>query len=411
MKPLISVVIPIYQVKDYLVQCLESVMNQTYKEIEIILVDDGSTDGSGDICNEYKQKDDRIRVIHKGNGGLSSARNAGIDLAQGEYIAFIDSDDWIDARYIETLYKMCEENDCDIAQCVHWDIWTEVNYHVDKVTVPFIFNPRELACAFESIELWQSILAWNKLYRIELFDDIKYPEGRLHEDEYTSYKLAWKANKVAVTYAKLYYYRRCRENSIKTSKYSYKRLDCDDAYKQKTEFYEAANEHELAMLTRKRHYRWLKQQIPLIENSDLENKDIVITSLSKKINEIESMLIKENVEYKRSNFHGYVFPFGIVPANSKIVLYGAGNVGKQFFRQVTVTNYCDILAWIDKNSEECNKKGLPTKSLQKLKELGGNYDYLVVALENKMVSREVINELQKVYNIEGSKIIYQLDYF
>lgn len=411
MNPLISVVIPIYQVKEYLEQCLESVIGQTYKNLEIILVDDGSTDGSGDLCDKFANKDNRIRVIHKENGGLSSARNVGIDVSKGEYISFIDSDDWIDERYIEELYRLCVDNDCDIAQCVHWDIWSEVNIHADKLTKAFVFSPRELAYAFDSLELWQTILAWNKLYKIELFEEIRYPEGRIHEDEYTSYKLTWKANKIAVTYSKLYYYRRCRANSIKTAKYSYKRLDCDEAYVQKENFYELEGEHELSLLTSKRHLKWLNQQIAQIKNSDLEDKDVVIKRLEEKAVQIEEILVNENVEYKKSAFHGFLFPFGLIPANCNMVLYGGGNVGAQFFRQVTTTNYCNIIAWVDKNSDACNKKGLPTKNVQLLSEMNNDYDYLVIAIENKKVSNEIIEELQRVYKVDKEKIIYQVDYF
>lgn len=411
MTPLISIVIPIYQVEKYLKQCLDSVIVQSYYNLEIILVNDGSTDGSGKICDEYARKDGRIKVIHKMNGGLSSARNVGIDNAKGEYIAFIDSDDWVDSRYVETLYNICREKGCDIAQCVHWDIWSEANYYVDRITEPFVFSAREAAYAYDTIELWQSVLAWNKLYKTKLFDGIRYPEGRLHEDEFISYKLIWKAEKIAVTYTKLYYYRRCRENSIKTQKYSYRRLDCDDAYIEKTNFYEEKNEHELAVLTQKRHYKWLQQQIQLINQSDLVDKAEVIHVLSQRISDIENTLVEEKMEYKKSAFHGYLFPFGVVPVNSRIILYGAGNVGKQFFRQITVTNYCNVVAWIDKNSEKCKEKGLPTFSVQHIYELSGKYDYVVIAIENKLMSNEVITELQELYNIDKAKIIYQLDYF
>lgn len=407
MLPLISVVVPIYQVKKYLSKCIDSIIGQTYENIEIILVDDGSTDGSGELCDEYREKDSRVIVFHKENGGLSSARNVGIDHAHGEYIAFIDSDDWVDPRYLEVLYNIIVDEQCEIAQCAHWDVWSEGLAYSDQESKSIIFSPKELAYAYHSIGLWQIILAWNKLYKTDLFKNIRYPEGKIHEDEYISYKVCWKASRIAVTYMKLYYYRH-RENSIKTQKYSYKRLDVHDAYKERAKFYEDRGEHKLAILTQRRHCKWIREAIAQIQKSDLEDQDTVINMLSSDAAAIEQVLDAENMEMERHSYHRFLFPFGLIGQGSRIVLYGAGDVGVQYFRQITNTNYCNILGWIDKNNEACSNKGIPAWPPAKLRELQGTYDYLVIALYDKELALAVIDELKEKYSVEADRIVYDI---
>ena len=125
MDELISVIVPVYNVEKYISRCIESIMKQTYKNIEIILIDDGSTDNSGKICDEYSLKDDRINVIHKKNGGLSDARNTGLDIAKGKYISLIDSDDFVSKFFIETLYNTCKNENCEIAICEYERVYEE----------------------------------------------------------------------------------------------------------------------------------------------------------------------------------------------------------------------------------------------------------------------------------------------
>ncbi len=407
MLPLISIVVPVYQVEKYLKKCIESIIGQTYKNIEIILVDDGSTDGSGELCDKYMEKDNRIIVFHKDNGGLSSARNVGIDHARGEYIAFVDSDDWIDSRYVEILYNNIKDKQCEVAQCAHWDVCSEELSYSAQKTEAIVFSPKELAYAYHSIELWQSILAWNKLYKTSLFKDIRYPEGKIHEDEYISYKVLWEANKIAVTYTKLYYYRH-RENSIKTTKYSYKRLDVHGAYIERAKFYEDRGEHNLAMLTKRQHCKWIKQAIAQIQQSDLENQTAVVSMLSSEAAEMEEALDVENIGMGKRSYNRFLFPFGLVKPESRIVLYGAGNVGVQYFRQITISNYCNILGWIDKNSEACSNKGIPAWPPDKLYKLQGTYDYLVIAICDKELALEIIRNLKEKYGVEADRIVYDI---
>lgn len=207
---LISIVVPVYNVAPFLKRCLDSICSQTYDNLEIILVDDGSTDDSKDICDFYAEKDNRIRVIHKENGGLSDARNAGLEKAIGEFISFIDSDDFIRHDYIQILYELIVKENADISIC---------NYiRGDKSEFP---DKKEQAKkkirTFDSkdmLENWhgkykhQETVAWNKLYRRKLFVEynIRYPKGYYNEDVQTTHLLVEKANKIVVTNEELYYY-------------------------------------------------------------------------------------------------------------------------------------------------------------------------------------------------------------
>lgn len=223
MDKLISVVIPIYNVEKLIARCVDSVINQTYKNLEIILVDDGSPDACPEICDDYAKKDARVRVIHKQNGGLSSARNAGIAAATGEYITFIDSDDFVNPDYVQTLYTSICEDETSLAISSHRAVY-------DNGTVIDRSNNRR--CTLSSQDALKCVLyddgidvsAWAKLYKLELFSDIKYPEGRLYEDAATTYKLIDKAGKVSLDSKVIYNYM-IRSTSIAAGAFSPKKMD------------------------------------------------------------------------------------------------------------------------------------------------------------------------------------------
>ena len=223
-QPLISVVLPVYNVEVYLKKCLETVVNQTYKNLDIILVDDGSTDNSGEICEEYAKKDRRIRCFHKKNGGLSDARNYGIACAKGEYITFIDSDDTVDYDMIGYLYSLINKFKCRLSLCTH----NVVTQNGQKVT-PLGDGKEECLTAEKALEsmLYHGKVdtsAWAKLYDIHIFANIKYPVGKLFEDIGTTYKTFIEAGKIACGYNPKYYYY-VRSNSIVTSSFSDRKLD------------------------------------------------------------------------------------------------------------------------------------------------------------------------------------------
>ena len=213
MKPSLSIVVPVYNVEQYLHKCVDSILNQTFRDYELILVDDGSTDGSSRICDDYKKIDERIRVFHKENGGLSDARNYGLDHSNGEYIAFVDSDDWIDSVMYESMMNSIIDNDADISVCGHRVV--TVDGRVEETVVfdePVLLTGIEATKEILKDERMPSF-AWNKLYKRSLFKDIRFPHGRIYEDIAVIYRYFDMAKRVYVLNEVYYNYLR-RPGSI-----------------------------------------------------------------------------------------------------------------------------------------------------------------------------------------------------
>ena len=220
----ISIIVPVYNVEQYLENCIESILNQTFKDFELILVDDGSTDNSGKICDIYEKKDSRIKVIHKNNGGLSSARNAGLDIARGKYIGFVDSDDSIHPEMYEVLYNLIEKYKSDISCCNYkytYDISNQNHEELNLNEVIEMSNIESIEKLYDKDLGVKLVVAWNKLYHKRLFDKIRYKVGRLHEDEFMAHRILYNSKKITYVDNELYYYLQ-REGSI-MSKKSYKR--------------------------------------------------------------------------------------------------------------------------------------------------------------------------------------------
>lgn len=204
---LVSVIVPVYNVEKYLNRCVDSVVEQSYENLEIILVDDGSTDGSGIICDYYNKKDARVVVIHKANGGLSDARNVGIDIAKGEYLCFVDSDDYIDKRFVQTLYDNLKQYGTSVS-AVNLACFDENNRYrnvSDTQGEPEILSELD-SIRFLFTNQKYCNYAWNKMYKTELFKGVRYPFGKKMEDLGTTYLLIEKAGKVVYNPKALYYY-------------------------------------------------------------------------------------------------------------------------------------------------------------------------------------------------------------
>lgn len=220
MDDLISVIIPIYKVEQFLPRCLDSVLAQTYQNLEIILIDDGSTDNCGKICDDYAEKDKRITVIHKENGGLSSARNAGLDIATGEYITFIDSDDFINHKMIERLADTMTECCADVVICNHKKVFEKdcVDESEDiAASKPNIYGYYDVISLYDLKSVVPAISACGKLYKKKCFSNIRYPLNRLFEDLATTYKIMFASEKIAYIDEQLYYYLQ-RNGSIMNGK-------------------------------------------------------------------------------------------------------------------------------------------------------------------------------------------------
>lgn len=272
MPPLISVIVPVYKVEPYLYCCVDSIVKQTYTNLEIILVDDGSPDACGSMCDIWAEKDSRIQVIHKENGGLSDARNAGIALATGEYICFVDSDDWLEPEFLSVLYQRIIDTGADIAECA-----TRL---VDE-------SGNELRCrgvasdeSFSRLQALRRLVledgiyqtVWNKLYRRDVIEGILFEKGKCNEDDFWTYQIFDRANLLTATNRPLYNYLQ-RGNSIMGVGYSLKRLDGLEARFRRMEYLQKYD--SLAVLTRQQllsdclwHYQ---RAISSLNGSDIDN--------------------------------------------------------------------------------------------------------------------------------------------
>lgn len=233
--PLISVIVPIYKVEDYLKRCVDSIINQTYSNLEIILVDDGSPDNCPQICDAYAKQDARIKVVHKENGGLSDARNAGMEIATGEYISFIDSDDYVHMDMLNILLDVMLKEDCEIAQCgtVKFNegetvALNEVDYEVK------VYNTKEaLKELINDGHFVQTV--WNKLYKADIALKLPFRKGKLNEDEYWTYIVFAQSKNIAEVTAGMYFYLQ-RSTSIMGENYSIRRLDALEAKSERQEY-------------------------------------------------------------------------------------------------------------------------------------------------------------------------------
>lgn len=231
---LISVIVPVYNVEQYLDKCVQSIIDQTYGNLEIILIDDGSTDHSGEICENWRKKDKRIIVVHKKNGGLSEARNAGLDISTGKYIAFVDSDDWIRPRMMETLQHVMVKEAADICSCGILSCFPD---RVEQKRAKPLKGASEDILKYIYCNTEYAVAAWNKLYRRELWLNIRFPVGKICEDAFTAFLLVEKAKKVVQIQEAFYCYR-IRENSIMTTEFRMARMDEEEAWRVNYEYME-----------------------------------------------------------------------------------------------------------------------------------------------------------------------------
>lgn len=211
---LISIIVPIFNVANYLQECLDSILIQTYPYLEILLIDDGSTDQSPQICDQYAKEDARIKVVHQQNGGAANARNRGLELATGDYICFIDGDDRIKKNYIERLLDSLEVNEADISVCAYQYLYKNVIEH-ESMNPIGIISEKEFIRRF--LEDWKCGLLWNKLFKSSLIDNIRFEEGHKIDDEFFTYQVIMNANKIVVMNEELYVYR-MRASSVMQSK-------------------------------------------------------------------------------------------------------------------------------------------------------------------------------------------------
>ena len=280
---LISVIVPVYKVEDCLDKCVRSIAAQTYSHLEIILVDDGSPDRCGAICDEWAEKDSRIRVIHKENGGLSDARNAGLEIATGDLISFIDSDDWIEPGFLQLLWDAMERENAQIAACA-----VELVDETGKVLrlrgivqEPVVEKMEGLRRLILEDGIHQTV--WNKLYRRQVLEGIFFEKGKCHEDDFWTYQVFDRMDRLAIVDRPMYHYLQ-RSGSIMGAGYSLKRLDALEARYHRMEYLSKYSEVcDLTCQQLMLEYLWhLQSVLRCLKNPDRKKAVHTILSMKKK---------------------------------------------------------------------------------------------------------------------------------
>ena len=295
---LVSVIIPAYNAEQYVGFCLDTVIAQTHKNLEIIVVDDGSTDNTGKICDEYANKDSRIKVIHQENKGLSSARNAALNIMTGEYIAFIDSDDFISKDCIEKLLNLCIENNSQIAACHAFDVKQRTFKESDKEHTIQTLTSQKLLSNIGVLDSYYDTVI-SKLFHSSLFSEIVFPAGLIHEDSYIILDLIEKAKKISFTTEHLYYYY-LSPNSIMRSDFSVKKYAILTSYEKKLEVLKRNNcKQSYQIVSRDYIYQIARiiGQTKYCDNFTSEFKKKKINELRKKYRELKK-INKDNPYFK-----------------------------------------------------------------------------------------------------------------
>lgn len=373
---MVSIIVPVYNTREFLPKCVESILGQSLSDLELILVDDGSSDGSSEICDSYAAEDDRVVVIHKENGGSTSARNAGISVAHGEYIGFADSDDWIESSMYKTLLSMCQEHGADIAASLKFFDHAKSQYK-DTLPIP--------AGIYDTQDHSMDILLRNLIYTEDysrrgispnlydkLFDrHLLYehqsqvdPRIRYGEDDVCVYSCLVHANRVAVT-DHAYYHYRIREGSICHS----------------------TDEQYFAGITL--FYQQLKSVFVKHPSADV---------LMKQLNRYMLEFVLRGVNRTFGFGYGVVVPFFLLPYTllrdnglKRIVLYGAGQVGQDYYQALRSTNLVEIAAWVDLQWDDYQKKGFPTQPIAVINEI--NYDGILIAIDNFNLAEKIKKSL------------------
>lgn len=308
----ISVIIPIYGVERYLDRCVKSVVNQTFQNLEIILVDDGSIDSCPLICDEWAQKDSRIKVIHKRNGGLSDARNSGLAICTGDYVGFVDSDDYINPKMYEVLYNIICQNHADIAECQFKKTLkeneNETLSEVDLADCDIFSNYDAILELINDGKMKQVV--WNKLYKRKVLQDVAFPFGKTNEDEFWTYKVFYNCKSLVSINTPLYYYFQ-RNCSIIGAPFSLRRLDAIEALEERTAFLKNIQEklYETSTADLANSYLFFFQK--LCANNHLDKDRSVRYGLLAGYKKIDRRVIGELLPKKQVFWHKlfYLFPF------------------------------------------------------------------------------------------------------
>lgn len=285
---MISIIVPIYNVEKYLEQCIDSLVHQTYQNIEILLVDDGSTDQSGLICDRFATVDSRVRAFHKTNGGLADTRNFGLDRAKGELIAFVDGDDWIHPQMLEFLLAAMKATDSDLGVCAFQMTQEDEAVESQRLGPPVYMIVTGTEAMLQKGH--PGIIACNKLYKREVLDGVRYPVGKLHEDEYVIHRIFYQCKKICIldSECRLYYYRQ-RNSSIMHTINEKNIKDALDGFADRIEFAKKHAWSEVVSFTQKIYCNYCIEKYMQIKEGCSRNK----STLKKRLLYSERNMIRE----------------------------------------------------------------------------------------------------------------------
>lgn len=382
MEKLVSVIIPVYNVELYINKCLNSIVNQTYKNLEIILVDDGSEDASGELCDEWAQRDHRISVIHKKNGGLVSARKCGIVAAHGEYVCAVDSDDWVESNMVEQLYHIAERENVDIVTSLFYGariVDSENEFKVgryDCVRDGYSFYSRMIYIDSKNPTLMLSGSMCGKIYKRDLLGKCQLPvDDRITygEDGACVWNCFLQAESIYISDKFFYHYEK-RSNSISGSREKYYWAKINYFYIYVKEMFE---KHKYA--------------------------DVLINQLDKYIIENRYLTNLDKVVPSKKVIRLFLVPYEIIPVTSRIVLYGAGSVGRAFYSQLKDSDFCKIEAWVDKNFLKYQSMGVI--SINELKDR--EFDYILIAALDEDVKSEIMMDIMTALKCTCDRILWK----
>lgn len=383
--PLISIIIPVYNVKKYLEDCLKSVINQTYKNLEIIVVDDGSTDGSSEVCDEFAEKDDRMKVLHQRNIGVAASRKKGVLCSEGAFICFVDSDDELDKRMVE--YMVSNIGQCDLITTGAYFHGMQGQYvtRKDSIEEGVYATEREKEYLIANMLAYKNrfdygILPylWNKMFKAEILKPLITSMNSYlsyAEDVEMLFPYILRCKTIRITHECLYYYH-ARENSASFSEN--KDYMCD-LFKVYQSLEKAFQNHP--------QERVLMHQLQLF----VTERIYAITGY---------MRFSTDAQMIR-----YVFPYSDLKRGSKIILYGAGRVGMDYYRLIHRQRLLELVLWVDKEWEKHNGISMPVYAPETIKNY--DYDYIIIAVNKKKIAEEIKKELNE-RGMEEDKILWRV---
>lgn len=386
MNDLISIIVPVYNVEQYIEQCVLSICAQTYQKLEIILVDDGSTDRSGMLCDSLAQRDQRIKVLHKKNEGLASARRDGVNDSHGKYIGFVDGDDWIEPNMYESLHQFAVNYDAEMVTSAGYreypygrgknilrDGLPEGLYDMadpDNLLVSNVFPT-----GFDK-KYYINGAVWNKFYdRSIICDVLNKMDGYFmyFEDSVTNIGAIAKASRIYVQH-NVYYHHRERDSSI-----MYR--PCIHVYEYMT-----------------KAYLYFQEIISQSKYKDIWQKQLDEYIICNVFASLQTFLGSKYIVSK------YAFPMNLIPTGAKIIIYGAGTIGKGYKTWVDLTELYEVVKWVDASVPAGSSDMRGVESIESIQTV--EFDYIVIAVKNKSIAQEIIEYLQQ-YQIAREKIIWE----